>query len=209
MKEELYNEEKVTEEHNHGHECCCGEGHNDAGTGQCSCTCQDDAEHNGKAEELEDLDPVKLKHLLEEKTALAEENFNRLARLQADFENYRKRTLKEREDLAKFAGEQIIKAFLPILDNFDRALAYKGDDPVKVIEGVEMIHRQIHDVLSKEGLAPIPAVGEPFDPAKHEAVMQEETAEQPDNTVLEELQRGYFLKDRVIRPAMVKVARSI
>ncbi|SFQ99745.1 nucleotide exchange factor GrpE [Desulfoscipio geothermicus] len=147
------------------------------------------------------------KELAEYKTK-TEEYFNRLVRLQADFDNYRKRVQKEKEDFFKYASASLCEALLPVLDNFQLALAAREEDPAKVVEGVEMIYRQLQDVLQKEGLTPVAAVGEQFDPVKHEAVMQEATEEHPENTVIEELRRGYYLKDRVIRPAMVKVAKA-
>jgi len=153
-------------------------------------------------------DPAELKRLLEEKTAEAENHYNRAIRLQADYENLRRRSRQEREELLKFGSEQLIKALLPVMDNFDRAMASAGDGGEKFVTGVQMIHRQLSEVLSNEGLAPIPALGEQFDPNLHEAVMQVEDTGEPENTVVEELRRGYYLKGKVIRPSMVKVARS-
>ncbi|GBF33164.1 heat shock protein GrpE [Desulfocucumis palustris] len=147
------------------------------------------------------------RELAEKEKARAEEYYDRLVRLQADFENFRRRTQKEKEDFYKYASEQLIVALLPVLDNFQRALEVKDDDPRKVVEGVEMIYRQIEDVLRKEGLERIAARGEQFDPARHEAVMQEPAGENPDNTVTQEFRCGYCLKGKVIRPAMVKVAK--
>ena len=98
---------------------------------------------------------------------------------------------------------------LPVLDNFERALEAEGDSLKDYKSGVEMIYRQFQDVLSLEGVEAIPAVGEPFDPVKHEAVFREESEEYPENTIIEELRRGYVLKDKVIRPSMVKVTKSL
>lgn len=155
-------------------------------------------------ENIEDL-----KCRLAEQVARAEEYFQRLARLQADFENYRRRTAREREELVKFATEQLIVSLLPVVDNFERALASGRENPDKLLEGVEMIYHQLFDLLAAEGLAPVPAAGEKFDPARHEAVSQVESSEHVDNIILEEFRRGYYLKDKVIRPAMVKVARPV
>jgi len=159
-------------------------------------------EKNGEGE-LESL-----RSQLEEQKARADDYYNRLARVQADYENYRRRTRQEKEEFYKYASEQLIVALLPVLDNFGRALAAEGQSIENFKSGVEMIYRQLQDVLHAEGLAPVPAVGEQFDPVKHEAVLQAESDEHPDNTVIEELQRGYYLKEKVIRPAMVKVAKS-
>lgn len=153
-------------------------------------------------------DPEELKRLLAEKNAEALQNHERALRLQADYENLRRRTRQEREDLLKYGSEQLITSLLPVLDNFERALASAGDGGEKFISGVQMIHRQLSETLSKEGLAPVAAEGEQFDPNIHEAVMQVEDTGNPENTVVEELRRGYYLKGKVIRPAMVKVARS-
>jgi len=167
----------------------------------------DPPEDSGAGEGPEESqDQENLMELLTREKARSEDYFNRLARLQADFDNYRKRVAREREDLLKYAGEQIITSLLPIMDNFERALGAKNDDPGKLAEGVEMISRQIQDILTREGLEPIPSVGEQFNPEVHEAVMREENGDQPENTVIEEFRKGYTLKGKVIRPAMVKVA---
>ncbi|MFZ5590694.1 MAG: nucleotide exchange factor GrpE [Bacillota bacterium] len=154
----------------------------------------------------EQVDLAGLQAELAQKTALAEEYFQRLARLQADFDNYRKRTLREKEELLKFAAEKLIGQLLPVLDNFERALAAPEGDGAAFRSGVEMIYRQLMDILNREGLEPLQCVGQPFDPARHEAVMRQPAGERPENTVLAELQKGYILHGKVIRPAMVCVA---
>ncbi len=155
----------------------------------------------------EESDPAVLRKLLDEQKARAEENFDRLVRLQADYENFRRRTRQEKEDLYKYASEQLVNALLPVLDNFERALAADSVSIDNYKSGVHMIYKQIQDVLASEGVKPVPAVGEQFDPLKHEAALRAESDQYPDNTVIEELRRGYYLKDKVIRPAMVKVAK--
>ncbi|MBE3585519.1 MAG: nucleotide exchange factor GrpE [Thermoanaerobacter sp.] len=157
----------------------------------------------------EEVDVQELERRLAEQTALAQDYFQRLARMQADFENYRRRMNREREEWFKYASQSLVAELLPVVDNFERALAAKEEDPAQVVAGVEMIYRQLMDVLTREGLSPVPAVNEPFDPARHEAIMQEETDSYPDNTVIEELRRGYYFKDRLLRPALVKVARAV
>lgn len=131
-------------------------------------------------------------------------------RTQADFDNFRRRTRQEKEDLSKYAAEQLLGAMLPVLDNFERALTANRNakDINAVITGVEMIFRQFSDTLQREGLSPIECLGQEFDPNLHNAVMQVETDEQPDNSIVEVLQKGYQLHGKVIRPAMVKVARG-
>ena len=130
---------------------------------------------------------------------------NRYMRTLADFENYRKRTDREKADFFKYALAGTFKDLLPILDNFDRALdhAEEGDDFHK---GVLLIYKQLFDMLKKAGLRPIEDRGTAFDPNIHEAVIREENASLPNQTVMEVLQKGYFLHDRLLRPALVKVA---
>ena len=133
---------------------------------------------------------------------------DRLARQQAEFENARKRVVREQQEFRDFAAADALKALLPALDSFERALKVSGGDKSEFRNGMELIYRQMQDALQKIGLRPIPAKGEPFDPRLHEAVEMVDTAEVKDNHVLEELQTGYKLKDRLLRPAMVKVARN-
>ncbi|REK53329.1 MAG: nucleotide exchange factor GrpE [Thermobacillus sp.] len=137
-----------------------------------------------------------------------EEYRQRLLRAQADFDNYRRRTQREKEEMAKYASMELITRLLPVLDNFERAIgASKGSgDFESLAKGVDMIHRQFLQLLEQEGLKPMETVGQPFNPEFHEAVMRVESDEHEEGTILEELQRGYILKDRVIRPAMVKVS---
>jgi molecular chaperone GrpE len=132
-----------------------------------------------------------------------------LKRMAADFENARKRQATEREELTKFAAERVMLNLLPVIDNFDRALqaARSATDVATVTQGVDMIYRQLQDLLTKTGVAAIEAAGQTFDPTLHEAVQRVPAdADQPDNTVVEELQRGYLLNGKVIRHALVKVA---
>lgn len=132
---------------------------------------------------------------------------NRLQRTQADFENYKRRTRKEKEEFAKYASSKIMEALLPAYDNFDRAIetAKENKDFDSFYQGVGMIYRQIEQALTQEGLETIESVGQPFDPNLHQAVMQVETDEYESGIVVEEMQKGYRLKDKVLRPAMVKV----
>lgn len=160
----------------------------------------------GSLDQINDVDT--LRAMLIQERARAEDLFGKLARMQADFENYKRRSARDREDIYKYASEGLLMQLLPVLDNFDRALASKGEAPVRVIEGIEMIYRQFGELLEREGLNVVPALGEVFDPTRHEAVMQEEASGQPENTVTAELRKGYSLKGKVIRPAMVKVAKN-
>jgi molecular chaperone GrpE len=133
---------------------------------------------------------------------------DRLARLQAEFENARKRTAREQQDFREYAVADAIKALLPSLDSFERALQTSRSDKSEFRSGVELIYKQLQDALQKLGLRAIPAKGEPFDPHLHEAIEMVETSDAEDHQILEELQRGYKLKDRLLRPSMVKVARN-
>ena len=133
---------------------------------------------------------------------------DRLARLQAEFENARKRGLREQQEFREYALADAMKAILPSLDSFERALQTSAADKSELRSGVELIYRQLQDALAKLGLRPIPAKGEPFDPHLHEAVEMVDTSEAEDHHVLDELQRCYKLKDRLLRPSMVRVARN-
>jgi molecular chaperone GrpE len=132
---------------------------------------------------------------------------DRLARMQAEFDNARKRAAKEQQDFRDFALTDTIKTLLPVVDNFERALQSKSE-PADFRAGVELIYKQLRDVLTKLGVQPIDAKGQQFDPRFHEAVEMVDTADAADHEVLEEWQRGYKYKDRLLRPAMVKVARN-
>lgn len=133
-----------------------------------------------------------------------------LKRLAADFENYRRRQAQEREELIKFAASRVFENLLPVVDNFERALvsSKSATDPQQVLTGVELIYRQMQDFLNRSGVAPMEAVGQPFDPNLHEAIAQFETTEAPDQTVLAEIQKGYYLSGKVLRHAMVQVASN-
>lgn len=132
---------------------------------------------------------------------------DRLARAQAEFENSRRRAAKEQQEFRDFAAADAIKSLLPALDSFERALQAKSDGR-DFRNGVELIYKQLQDALAKIGVKPVAAKGEQFDPHVHEAIEMVETSEAPDHEVVEELQRGYKLKERLLRPAMVKVAKN-
>lgn len=132
---------------------------------------------------------------------------DRLARTQAEFDNARKRAVKEQQDFRDYATIDSLKTLLPVIDSFERALQVKSE-PSDFRDGVELIYKQLQDALAKQGVRPISAKGEPFDPRYHEAIEMVDTTEAKDHEVIEELQRGYKFKDRLLRPAMVKVARN-
>lgn len=140
--------------------------------------------------------------------ALADDYQGRLLRVQADYDNFRRRTQKEKEELAQYATSKLITELLTVLDNFDRALATApaSSEVEAFSKGVNMIFRQLDGVLKSEGLTVMEAVGQPFNPEYHQAIMQVESEEHEEGIVTEEVQKGYLLKDKVLRPAMVKVS---
>jgi molecular chaperone GrpE len=139
---------------------------------------------------------------------LADEYQGRALRAQADFDNFRRRTQKEKEELAQYATSKLVTELLSVLDNFERALVTTPSSPESeaFVKGVNMIFRQLDGVLKSEGLTAMETVGQPFNPEYHQAIMQVESEEYEEGIVTEEVQKGYLLKDRVLRPAMVKVS---
>lgn len=135
---------------------------------------------------------------------------DRLLRLAAEFENYKKRVARDRAEVIRTANEELLLEFLPVLDNLERALAAarKSDSTEALAEGVDLVLRLFQGVLERAGVKPIDSVGHAFDPAIHQAVAVVESPDAPDQTVVEEVQRGYWLHAKVLRPAMVKVAKA-
>jgi molecular chaperone GrpE len=162
---------------------------------------------NKKKKENKDIEELEKK--LEEKAKESKENYDRLLRIAADFENYKKRAAKEKEDWTKFANEDLIKGVLPFIDNLERAVnhAQKVNDAGVLIEGVRLTLQQLLQSLNKFGLSPFESVGKPFDPAMHEAMLVVETDQYEPNQVIEEFQKGYLLNDRLLRPATVSVSK--
>lgn len=155
-----------------------------------------------EAAEAEEPDAAQLQAQLDELN-------QRFLRTAADFENYKRRTALEKDDLLKYSNAKIIGELLPVLDNFQLALKTNSDNKevLNVVKGVDMIYRQLLQVLEGAGMSKIEAVGHAFDPNLHEAIMQVDDDSVPEDTVVEELRAGYMLKERVIRPSMVKVSR--
>ncbi|MBN1917092.1 MAG: nucleotide exchange factor GrpE [Verrucomicrobia bacterium] len=147
-------------------------------------------------------------HLLEEKSKKADEYYGHYMRARADLDNMRKRIERDKADFVKYANERLLSEIIPILDNFERAFAAAEKVPAthNFAVGVEMILKQLREVLARYGVEELYPAGEPFDPAKHEAAETVETAEHPDHTVVDVLQRGYVLNGRVVQPAVVRVA---
>jgi molecular chaperone GrpE len=147
---------------------------------------------------------------LEQAQAQATEYLEGWQRARAEFANYKRRVEAEREDLRRASNEALLLKLLPVVDDFERALQTLPEELAEVpwVNGVKMISRKLQALLESERVTPIQAAGQPFDPLVHEAVIQEETDEYPDEHVIEEMQRGYRLGERVLRPAMVKVASN-
>lgn len=141
----------------------------------------------------------------------AQDNYDRLLRVMAEFENYKKRTAREMKDVIKYANEKIAKELLTVLDNLERAIASASihctpEDPL--VQGVELTLNETLKLLERHQVFPIKAVGQPFDPNFHQAMMQEEVEDKPANTVIKELQKGYMIHDRLLRPSLVSVSRT-
>lgn len=150
---------------------------------------------------------LRVMKLVEEKNQLLEEQTDRLKRLQADFDNFRRRTKIEKEELAQVVTESIVLKLLPVIDNFERACSVGStQDAASILEGVVLIYKQMMATLENMGIQPIKAVGAAFDPNLHEAVSTEQNEESPEGTILQEFQRGYTLGAKAIRPSMVKVS---
>lgn len=152
-----------------------------------------------------------VKQQLADEQARSEEAVQRLLRTQADFANYKRRNEQEREQQARFANLLLVQELLPVLDNLDRALATipEAVSGLPWMDGLALVDRQLRATLEKQGLKPIVALGTHFDPMVHEAIIQEATTDYEDDEVIAELQRGYMLHDRVVRPTLVKVAKHV
>jgi len=152
--------------------------------------------------------------VLEEENALLKQQLaekqDSLLRAMADFDNFRRRTRQEMEEIRRIALEEFLRSLLRVMDNFERAMqaAEESQSFDKLMEGVQLTYRQLQSLLREAGVQPIEAVGKPFDPNFHEAVQRVESPEHPDETVLEEVERGYMIQSRVLRPSRVKVVKN-
>lgn len=150
---------------------------------------------------------LSLEEQLAAKTKEAGENWDRFLRERADLENYRKRVNREKEELLNYGNKSLIEEILPVLDNLERALAHASEDGLAaLVEGIRLTHDMLLSSLKKFGVSPLEAAGSPFDPAFHQAMAQVPTDDHAPNTVIEEYQKGYKLKERLLRPAMVTVS---
>jgi molecular chaperone GrpE len=148
---------------------------------------------------------------LKEQAAKAKQHYEQLLRVTADLENYKKRAARERQEAIKFANESLLEKIIPILDNFEMALAAASAPNTSVPSlqaGVNMIHQQLKTAIANAGLEEIDATGKTFDPNLHEAISQQETAEAPEGQVVQQMRKGYKLRDRLLRPASVVVAKK-
>jgi molecular chaperone GrpE len=158
---------------------------------------------------VQGLDDLAVK--LETAEKEAQQHYDRLLRVSAEFDNYKKRTIREMQDTIKFANEKLIKELLSVVDNLERAIASvdektHAEDPL--LKGVHLTLAEVLKILERHHVAPVAAMGQPFDPAFHQAMMQETVNDHPPNTVVRELQKGYLLHDRLLRPALVAVSTS-
>lgn len=166
-----------------------------------------------KEEELKNVEEelLDIMEIVQEKDNFSKEYMGRLERLQADFENYKKRQEKKQKEFIEFANEGLINNLLSVIDNLERALdSTENEKDIKAIkEGINNTLKGFTNILKKEGVMPMESIGHRFDPYRHEAVMKTETDKHSEDIVTEEFQKGYYIKSKVLRPAMVKVAVSI
>jgi molecular chaperone GrpE len=153
---------------------------------------------------------AKLREHLEAKEKEANDYHDRYLRQVAELENFKRRINREKDEAIRFANETLVKDLLPVMDNLERAVAHAkgGGNGRPLVEGVEMVLRGLFDVLAKHGVVQISAIGQPFDPEKHEAMAQVESATYQPNTVVDEYHKGYLLRDRLLRPSAVSVAKT-
>jgi molecular chaperone GrpE len=165
-----------------------------------------ETEEEDEAQKQAKLDSLQAE--IEAKENLIKEYSDRMLRLQADFDNFRRRTKQEKEEISVVVVQRLIGELLPVVDNMERALASDHGDGAALKAGIEMVYKQLMDTLAKNGMEVIKAAGEKFDPNFHQAVMREQSADAEEDTILDELQRGYLVGGKVIRPSMVKVASN-
>jgi molecular chaperone GrpE len=173
-------------------------------------------DHSDSAEEIVDSasegqdELAELGEKLKAKEKESEENYQRYLRQIAEVENFKKRVNREKEDAIRFANENLIKDILPVIDNLERAISHAqgGGNGKQLVEGVEMVLKGLLDVFSKHGVVQVPAVGAVFDPGKHEAMAQVESSEHEPNTIINAHHKGYLFRDRLLRPALVTIAKA-
>lgn len=153
---------------------------------------------------------ILLREQLAAREAEARDNWDRFVRERADLENFRKRTGREKEELLNFGNKSLIEEILPVIDNLERALGHVDEEGQSaLVEGIRMTHGMLMSALKKFGVTPLVSLGHPFDPAFHQAMTQVPTDQHPPNTVVDEFQKGYLLRERLLRPAMVSVSSPL
>jgi molecular chaperone GrpE len=165
--------------------------------------------HLGEERKEREKEIEELKKKVEEKEKEVKEHHDRLLRVAADFENYKKRMTREKEEWVKFANEDLIKSILPFVDNLERAVNHseKTEDIQSLVEGIKLTVQQLLQTLNRFGVSPVESLGKPFDPTMHEAMLVVETDQHEPNQVVEEFQKGYLLNDRLLRAATVSVSK--
>ncbi len=164
-------------------------------------------EEKKRDEEIEELSKEELRKRLKEKEEELESLQDRYMRLAAEFDNYKKRLEREKEEFLRFANESLIKELLPVIDNLERALSHSEDSDVEsLVKGIEMTLKDFLRCLNRYGVSPIECIDKPFDPNLHQAIVQKEALDKEPNTVVEEMQKGYLMNDRLLRPSMVAVS---
>jgi molecular chaperone GrpE len=165
---------------------------------------------NGKTQEnkIDDVSIAELAKELEESNTLMHEYLDQFQRLQAEFENYRKRVEREKQEFINYFNASFVSELIDIMENLERGIisTKESEDKDSIVKGIEMVYRQLKKILESKGLIPIEAAGQKFDPYLHEAMMKTPTDEYPNNTVIEEFQRGYKVKDKVVRFSKVNVS---
>ncbi|HET9915766.1 MAG TPA: nucleotide exchange factor GrpE [Candidatus Binatia bacterium] len=158
----------------------------------------------------QDGEIAELRLQLNAKEEEAKNNYDRYVRQVAELDNFKKRAAREREESSRFANENLVRDLLPVIDNLERAIAHgsSGANGKPLVEGIDMVLKGFLDALSKYGVQSVAAVGMAFDPAQHEALAQVESTEHPPNTVIEQHQKGYLMRDRLLRPALVTVSKA-
>ncbi|MDP5273065.1 nucleotide exchange factor GrpE [Chengkuizengella axinellae] len=188
-------------------------------TDQAKANQEEETTNNQEQEVVENINEAEEEQIVEDKILMdksevdelkksAQESQQKVLRTQADFDNFRRRTRTEKEEYLKYASKGLIEQLLPVIDNFERAITSSKEtkDFDSLIKGIEMVFDQMKQAFENEDLKPIEAVGQPFNPEYHQAIMQVESEEHEEGIVVEEVQKGYILKDKVLRPAMVKVS---
>lgn len=185
---------------------------NEQATSEETAPAGENSEDSQQSPELNDQDAQdeSLEAKLESAESKAQERYDRLLRLSAEFDNYKKRTSREMRDMVKYANEKFVVELLSVVDNLERAIESASDDSsdTPLLQGIQLTLSEVMKILERQNVKPVESMGNPFDPNFHQAMMQEAVDDQPPNTVVREMQKGYTMHDRLIRPAMVVVSKA-